>query len=287
MEIDCSEPLRLPVFILKFVGLWQEETANWAYQIYGVALHFLLIEISTFCHTRHMYNMFREGSLNDISDVLSLLFTWYAVVLKTFWITHNLKKVKKVFETIQLLAESFSSQKSETANLKRNIKSISRICKSFYGFYSMSILSTVLLAFLYYNRVPYETWFFWDYENDKKIFMMLSIYQIISASYGIGINFACDIIQVISISMTSALIEDLSDEISEIGKCFDPDKIGDNAVRSREFERLRMCIQLDVRIRSLVRDISRHLTFPFLMQATMSAVILCTSTFLLCNVSNI
>lgn len=300
MDFDYLFPFNVPFYFLKNLGLWQEKESSWFYRLYGVLLHVFLMVIPTFCHSIYLYNMFIVGSIEDLSDVLSFLLSFFGVTFKAIWFVTSLMKIKEILTTLRDLLELTSFDRvDKRPKLMANAVHISRVVKIFLFSSYVSIGISAIITFIHYKnkQLPYETWFFFDVRDNDFVYWSFLVYQRLTVFYGIPLNYSFDLISVILFSYASSLLEELSVKISliengekaensEACKKFKIDKL--LVVDDENFDELKMlqkCIDCHIRIRNFSNEVSRYLTFPFMMQAFISTIVLCTSAFILTSVS--
>lgn len=230
-----------------------------------------MIDQASFCHSVYLYKMFMAGSVKDLSEVLNTLFLLYGLILKTVWFIWNFDKVMELLhELVALIKLTSFGRYSKRTQLEAHISRVTNVSKFYFlsAFFAIGLAGTTI-AFRYQDRrMPYETWLLWDYKSSDGIYWFTVIYQMIITFINGSLTFSFDIIPVMFIGFTSALLDDLLTEIASI-----KDEDG--------LEKLQRCIECHIRIKNFTSDISTHLSFPFLIQTCSNTVILCTSAFLL------
>lgn len=286
MDFDFFAPFAIPCFFLQRFGLWQDKDSRRTYRAYGILLHVLIIEVFVFCHTVHSINMFAHGSIMELSDALSFLFTLYAVAFKSIWFWLNVDKIKEMMDSLKTLLELSSFDLADKgSHIKAHSIQISKIMKRFYGLTFIAITAVALLTLFRYKdkRLLFETWFFLDHNGSDGVHLLLVVYQCIEAFYGTAINYSFDLIPVIFISFISTMLDELSLKISLIGSQIKLQEMENDY--ERDDANLKKCIEFHIKIQNLASKVSKHLSFAFLVQAFMSTVILCSSAFMLTTVT--
>lgn len=274
MDFDYFSAFAIPFFFLRRLGMWQKKSSSWLYRFYGLLLHLAVMEQSSSRHTVFLYKTFMTGSVKDFSEVLNILFSMYGNIVKSVWFFLNLGKVSEMLKELARLLEFTSFGRSgQRPQLEAQIKGVLKVSKLYYASALSAILLTGISVLVRFKdrRLPFNTWLPYDYKLTDEIFWFTAIFQIVFALIGCAINFSFDIIPVVFIRLTSALLDELLMEIASI-------KNEDG------LEKLQQCIECHIRIKKFIKDISRHLSFPFLLQTFCSTVILCTSAFLLTTV---
>jgi hypothetical protein len=75
-----------------------------------------------------------------------------------------------------------------------------------------------LMALLNFHdrKMPYETWFYWDYKHNDVLYFILTIHQYFAAAYISVIDGGVDGIPMIFMSFIAGIIDELSEEIISI-----------------------------------------------------------------------
>lgn len=219
--------------------------------------------------------MLETGDVKEISDVLNVFLTVFGVVFKVIWFKRKLRKVEEMKLSI---AEVLNFQATtKRIKLKASVKQITKVNK-FFLCSAFVACSAAILQFCFTNsnkRLPYETWFYFDFKSNDTLLWCLAAYQYAVSIYGAFCNYSFDIIPIILICLATAAFEELSEAISSL-----PNQ-GKNFENSGKLED---CVKQHIKIKAFVKEISDQLSFFFLLQAFLSAVILCTSAFLLTTV---
>lgn len=275
MSFDYFSGFKIPLILLKTLGIWQQRTSSRCYRLYGILLHLVFVEFFLFSHTVHAIGMFMNGSIKHLSAALTILFTWFSMTFKSYWIMTKITKLEEMMVNLKLLLEmsSFGTDGARP-KLKAKIIRVTQISKMFYvsAFFvcSMAVVQSIIC---YKERnLLNETWFFVDHKQDAWIYWTLEIYQCLMSFYGVCLGVSFDIIPVIFMRFGSALLDEVSMEISSKSKCEREEEMLKN---------LEKCMECHIKTKSFIEDISKHLSFFFLLQALLSTVVLCTSAFLL------
>jgi hypothetical protein len=118
--------------------------------------------------------------------------------------------------------------------------------------------------------LPFEIWFPIDYKSSDLNFIVTATVALIMVTFLAEFNVAIDCISIIFMSFTTAMLESLATDIE----------------REEKIEKLDEYVKIHIELKNFAKDISKHLSLPFFIQTFMSAIIICTSTFLLITVSN-
>lgn len=279
---DYISSFKIPLFLLKALGLWQQKDSSWYYRFYGRFMSFIFIELFVLFHTIHAVNNFINGSIHDLSKVISVLFTLYSTVLKSWWFSSKINKVHELLTDLKELLEFKSFGKTRRRpKLEAEIVHLTKVSNWFYilSFSSLLISFLMTLDILKDNQLFIETWFMFDYRTNNGLFWTIEITELFMILYSASLNTSIDIIFITFLGFVSAILDEISIEINSIEICVDELDKDD-----KKLEKLKACIQCHVKVKSIIADISKHLSFPFFVQALMSTVILCSAAFMLKSV---
>lgn len=277
MDFDYLSPFKIAIFFIKWFGLWLTPTATWQYRLYGIVLHLLLVELSTICLTIHMVNMFRVGSVQELSDVMSILFTLFSIILKT---TFFLLKFEKIIEMLDRLENLLRVDLLGQSNphLEADIKRISEISKYYYGATLACVVTAEAVAIFNHNekRLPYETWFFWDHRTSDLVYWSLVAFEGCTSFYESALNYSLDCILYFIMGLTAAKLRIFLRQLSEIDASSYP---GFDEIK------LEKCVEAHISLKNFASDISKDLSSVLFLQTFMSSVILCTAAYIVTTVS--
>lgn len=276
MEYDYFSSFKLPLFFLKKLGMWQQRDAHWKYRVYGAVLHFMTVELFAIFHTGYMIDMLVKGSILRFSDALTILFTFYSLIIKSCWFTMKIKNFQKLIQTLKDLLElsSFGRVGKRRPKLEAKIVKVTRVSNSFYVLGYFMCTSAALMPILSNKKgLSYETSFLWDHRKSDTAFYSLAIYEYFISLYGTFVSSSLDMFLVVIMEFASAIIDEISLEIDSID--------GDD---EKALKNLEKCMECHIKTKLFVKDISENVSFFFFLQSFMSTVILCTSSFLLTSV---
>lgn len=279
--MDNLRAFDVPFFFVKKLGMWQDKNCSLTYRLYGVCLHLILMEFATVCHSVHMLSLFMNGTIKDLSEVLGLIFTLYAAVLKSVWFLIKLEKIKELLEKLKFLLNFSTFEQVKRPKLKAQVDQIIKVSNYFYGSSFLVITSATIASLIHHKEkaLPFNSWYFFEL-NTKGTYWAYFAYQCFTSLHGIAINYSLDIIPMVFMNFVSAILDELSEEIA---RCCDSKQLFDSG--EKDYEKLQKCIECHIMVNELAKDVSKHLTFPFLVQAFMSSVILCATAFSLSTVS--
>lgn len=293
MDQNYFAPFKLPFLFLKKLGMWQEKDSSWSYRFKGLLLHLIFIEFAAICLTVHFVKIIGLGSVKDINEVMSLLFTLYALILKSLVFLVKFQKFKEMLSSLKSLLEfPVITVETKREKLVKNVKWISKVIKALviFGFLLVTTSNVIMMITSYKSRrLTYETWFPFNHKGNIFLHFSCVIYQYLMAVYASTLNYTFDIILVIFINFTSVMLEELSAEIEcfsedaeNLPKCSKSSVNVDRDMYCRKM--LKSFVECHVNIKSFAKDISSHQSYAFLIQASMSSIILCATAFMLTSV---
>jgi odorant receptor len=265
-------PFVCPFLILRILGLWIDGSASDLYCFYGLVLHVFTTVGFTLILAVYFVQMVQQGNVLEMADALNVLLTSFGVSVKAIWFVVEVKKIQKMKKKLEELLKLKIGGKF----IEVRVNQVLKMTKFFYfsGFIS-TLAAFIQFCFKHSNKeLPYKGWFYWDYRTNDSLLWSLAVYQYVGSVYGFLSNFSLDAIPMIFISLTTAAIDELCEEISLMEQ-----------KRHRSSWKLENCIRTHVKLKDFVSEISNELSIPFLTQIFLSSVILCTSTVLLTTVS--
>lgn len=286
MELDYFSPFQLPIFLLKLIGLWQDNSSSWQYQVYGLILHLFFDTYSAAQQTWYIVHSVLSRNVTNVSKSLNITCTLYAIEVKSVWLILKLRKLKEMFETLDALIKmsSFGRQAQRT-KLQKKAKKMKIMAIIYYVMTVLAVSASAISGLARFRErvLPHDTRLFYDIKKNDFNYWFSMVFQFFASFVGSAINYSCDVTAVIFIGYASAIVDELSTEVELIMNGEEEDN---KESSSNDVSRLYDCIECHVKSKEFVIDISRHLSFVILIQSLMSAVILCTSAFLLTNVSH-
>lgn len=279
MSFGYISAFNVPLFLLNAIGMWQHRTSSRSYRIYGLLMHLTFIEFFSFFQTIHVIDLFKNGSTIEVADALTILFTYYSMMIKSCWFIAKVEKIQAmIINTRALLKFSSFGRVGNRPKLKAKIIWISRISNIYYGCSYLAVTVASLVSIIKYKErsLPYDTWLIWDYKKIDGMYWTLQLQQYLMAMYGVSIGCSYDILTVAFLGYISVMLEEVSMEIDSFRFWFG---------NKRMLEKLEKCIECHIQIKNFTNDVTEHISFLVFVQAIMSCVILCTSAFLLTSVN--
>lgn len=277
--------------LLKVSGLWQIKGASWLYRIFGLVLH--IIGIDLFLGSQ-IYHAMSGDSLMEVAETLSILFTYFLLCAKSYMFAY---KVNEIYALYGELRDLILLVEEKVGKPLEKVKSRIRQAQIIFLIFWVACLVTcnfggMFSVISYWSnpnppyKVPYRTWFPFDFEHDFKWFVCMAIYQFIDPVFYCGVVGAVDILPVFFLNAATGLLEELAVHLSNIGKSTEEitekeQKIEDN------FHKLLDSIDIHLKIKTLISKTERIFSSMIFIQGAASLIILCTTAFTLSKVSSI
>ena len=274
MKFGNLSPFKFPFAILRKLGVWIDGSSSWLYCIYGLLSHLFLIVGFIILHTVHFYQMMEQNKIEEVADVLNVLFTGVGVVFKTTWFIIKIKKIKVMQQNInELLKFNLFKVVEKREKVQKRVNYLRKGMKFYFSSGIVAVTAAIIQFFVKSKnkRLPYETWFYWDYKNNDVLLWSLAFYQYGVSIFGFCISYSVDVIIIIFMVLLTSAFEELSTEIL----------FTENILSSPDNCKLENYIKYHIKIKKFAEKISRDLSFPFFLQTFSSSIFLCTSIFLL------
>ena len=155
--------LKLPLKFLKLMGFCQEKDSSWKYRIYGFVTHLIGIEIYLLLQIVYLFKV--ADSVESISDCLSVMFTYVALLLKSFIFIYKLKDIKKL---IVLLENVIVKGKLIMEQESSRVKQVHRYFKLYWtlGLLSCSIGACIPIYYRNEHKIAYKMWVPFEYVDN-------------------------------------------------------------------------------------------------------------------------
>ena len=241
-------------------------------------MQLIFIHSFTLIYTIHAISLFIEGSIHQLTETLTVLFTCYAMLVKTFWLISKIETIQNMLKTVKTLLENSSFGRVGTRpTLDAKILRLTKFSNIYYASSYLTVTVASLVSVVRYKEriLPYETLAIWDYKKIDGWFWTLELYQFLFGLHGVSLGCSFDIMTVAFLGLTGKLLDELSMEIDFLKECKNDEE---------RLKKLEKCIKIHIEIKSFAKDITKHLSFFYFVQALMSTVILCTSVFILTSV---
>lgn len=272
--VDVFLPFKIPIKILTIMGLWQEKGTSWIYRFYGWSMHLILVETFLLCQL--MYVTMYE-SPEELSDCLSLLFTYVGFFIKSINLIYKINDLK---DLLQMLGELEKlSEVDKTLERTMLQKEVSRVYKYFKGLWFSNLASCFIASLvpIYYGpllKTPFTMWTPFDQKNIYG-FLITCIYQIINVFCACSIVISMDILPLFCFNIGSGFIKELGVRLSKI-TTHNPQLTDDDHLKE-----LLKCIEIHQKIKEFAMKTQFIFSPMILVQGFISTIIMCTTSFTL------
>lgn len=208
---------KLPIGIVKLLGLWQDENSSWLYRLYGLVFHLICIDLYVFMQIIYLIFMFEN--VYDFSHVLGGVVIYIVIVLKTSNFMYELKEIKMLIVMMIKLIEFTENGNQQRPLLRKQVLRDHKVFKIFLANCVVAAWLAIIVIIVYHHehRLPYKTWAPVDYHNNKNWYWVLAFYQIFCPTCGACIVATLDMLPVFFICIATGLIKELCQRISSIG----------------------------------------------------------------------
>jgi 7tm Odorant receptor len=315
-NFEFLQPLLISLKHLKFLGIWKDKKVKISRQALQICLHLLFCEVFILLQL-----IFTASNLNDITELLSVLFTVVGFLIKSLHMIAKRSDIVALIEDAKELVTMFGRE-NELKALQCQVKQVYKT----YKFYLISIF--VAISFMVINitakfsmhseppyKLPGKFWAPFDYNNNVYWFGIVAVYQIVQVFYFAPAVVSMDILPIFFLNFSSGLIEELR---KKIGKIYESEAVekksryvrknqktvlkvvvsGSKNITDEEFMHrmkqinlrgnrqieLEKCIAIHLRIKAFVEKTKEIFSPMVFAQGNFSIIILCTVVFRLSKV---
>lgn len=292
MMLDTQEVFSIPFKVLKFFGIWQEKSSSWCYRLYGSI--FIIFGVNLYALLMFLY-LFHVENFQELSDCLAVFSSLFAECFKVFYlifkVEHILTLVKNLDQLIKLSECKLNENHEKICKRVRRLKQIYKflVCKSV-----ATLTLTCLIPIIHWreHKLAFQMYLpMVDYANNDGLFIATAVYQMLVIVLA-QINMTLDILPMLFMCFVIGLIEELSDQLRNIGepknnlqRTKQPGISQSKHVNNSEAQELLKCIKIHQGIKKFIADTQKHFAVNIMIQGAMSSIILCTSAFTLSLVS--
>ena len=274
MAVDYLTPFKIPFFVMKSLGAWQEKHSSWRYRFWGLLVHLVSIDLFVFYHSVYLYKALKKGDYKEFFKALKMCILMFSIMFKSFWFIVKINPVRRFLEDLKVLVDLGGSNYNDRPKFTAAITKIVKIVKGFYLTACLSVITTFSISLIMFKQkvLMYESWTYWDYKTNDIAYWGAQANQLLLCFYGVSVDYGSDLMPIILMALATGLLQELAESIEN--ENFDTEK---------KFDDL---IERHVKLKELVGNISESLSTILMLQAACSAFILCASAFLLTMVRN-
>ncbi|CAO1358417.1 unnamed protein product [Diamesa serratosioi] len=292
-KFDSLFLFKLPIRIVKLLGLWQDENSSWIYRLYGLLFHLVCIDLYVFMQIIYLVFMFED--VNDFSHVLGGVVIYFVIILKTSNFMYELKEIKMLIVMMEKLIDFTANGNKQRPLIQKQVLRDHKVFKIFLTNCVVSAWLAIIVIIVYHqeHRLPYKTWAPVDYHNNKNWYWVLAFYQIICPTCGACIVATLDMLPVFFICIATGLIKELCQRIGSIGEkdakliIEPPTKLQikflllsqQRLTQEEHLKELLNCIEIHKEIKKFATKSGEIFSTMIFAQGVSSSINMCTAAF--------
>lgn len=214
-------------------------------------------------------HLFTEDDWQETMENLSVAFTGLGINFKLIYYllrtdVYN-EMEKKLFKMLDL------SSKNENAKniMREKLKLIMMMSKVYASVLALNAISCLLFSFGL-NELPFKVFFPFTIEKHTIGFYIAALYVNITCTVGNIAIFFCDLYPVFHMIIATGMLNEISLRLRHLGT---------DTTHENEVEDLIHCVKVHAMVRSYVRDIEKNFELTFLLQGSISGLIIGLSAF--------
>lgn len=294
--MDVKVTFKIPLQILRALGLWNSGAHTVWYYFSCLVLQ-ILIHFSTI---GYLLYLFETEDVREFSEVISVLMTNSAAIIKSLNILLRLRQIKKLLKSAEGLLLLF-----EASQLNGCIeKNVNRGLKSFKAYLYSAILTCTLSGLIpivnYQQHIlPYKMFIPFDYKCSDIRFILTAAWQTVTTLTGGAIVVSLDIVPVLFMCYATGFLEELKTRLDKITVNREKQNLSVNGTRLRLFDsniltqmeqkcfdkslndEFSKCIKAHQMTKSFIFDIQEIFASVIMIQGYITTIILCTTVFVL------
>lgn len=281
-----------PLKQLKLVG-WSENKIPKFRAALLIIMHFWFVE---FIAIGEIISLFTSENSGDFSEIFALIPTFLGLSLKSFNLLWMKNKMHKLFKTLpDLIHYENWIVAQEGTKLKQRIEQLDIFSKITFGLMIAALFFGSLVPF-FTRKIIYKMWLPYDYKSSDFLLWLSVAYQFLASYIYLTILFPLDFIPVFLIFYVVGLTEELSDKLRRIvekklsakneaifasssNRPVVTDHVNTKEENEAHLKELLQCIEIQLKIKSLVADIIEIYSKMFWLQGFFSSWVLCTTVF--------
>jgi 7tm Odorant receptor len=213
MAINWMKPFNKLIKLLKILGLWLDKSSSKCSIAIAVILHVLFVEIFMIFGTINLINV--QKIVNFFEGVGFISF-YFMNCTKSLHFVYNKNKIESMMKGVKELIEHESwIEKQNEGKLKRRIKQVEAISKTFLTMAVTAIIMSSLIPF-FTHKLPLKMWFPYDYSNNETLFWLTVAYQDIASYWVIPTMITFEIFPIFFMCYLTGIIEELSDRMEKV-----------------------------------------------------------------------
>lgn len=282
----------LPLKHLELFG-WSENKISKSRATFLIIMHVLCVELIAICE---LIFLVTSDNVRDFSEVSTTVPSFLGLSLRTLNILRMKSEMQQLLKTLEDLIqyENWNVAQKGT-KLRQRIKQIDTISKTAFGLMVASIFFGSFRSFVIHD-IPYKMWLPFDHKSNQFLLWSTIAYQLLACFIYIPLNFTLEAIPLFFIFYLVGLTEELSDKLKGIIEEYSSakkddkiestsnqpavtDQVNTRAENEVHLKELLQCIEIQLKIKSLVVDFGDIYSKSFWVQGFFSSWILCTTVF--------
>jgi 7tm Odorant receptor len=276
------EALKVPLFILKFAGLWDRESVKATYKVLQFCMHLMTCEISILLQ---LIYLFTTKNLINITDLLSVLLLLLVFTIKSLHFLKKRKAVEALIEEAKELAalvETDHEKSLQALNNRAEKMNIVFLGFLYSGLFTILIWLVITITTNVIDpnppyKTPFKMWLPFGCENNFHCSNFATTIQTMLATITAATLVSVENLPNFFNVIGTGFLEELGERLSRVCDEGKTDKMA-----MKEFEK---CIAIHIKIKTFVKKFENIFSIVVCVQGSMSVVILCSVVFQLSEVS--
>ncbi|XP_055379621.1 odorant receptor 94b-like [Condylostylus longicornis] len=271
-NFDAIQPTRSINIVLMALGVWTFINRKWfwIYRLYTYILHL----IASLCFAIMMnINLVSADNLKDFLESIFMTFTLNAMMVKIINVVYYGRKVVKLMENFQ--DEKFKLENDKEYKIIKDSHKRFNLFKKFYIFLCLSVISTSYINGFILHKMPYVSWFPFDWRKNDTYFYYAYIYEVISMTINCLTNLNLDLFQTYILFQTGLYYELIIMRLKNIG--YEHEELAmKNLIKTIKSHQL---------LTKISKDVETIVSAPVAVQNILSAAVICLTAYELVTVS--
>jgi len=264
---------KVPINILKGLGLWQNKNASRFYAVYGILMHFIYIGLSTLFQLLYVIEITTTDQL-----LIFLIYcpTFIEIFIKSLVFVAKVDAIEKLLTSMkELIAKINFIEK-----YKRQTRFIGRFFKIYLGFCFTANMLGMYTSFTL-QELQYKMWLPFDiHQNSLTFFLAATITNITTFGF-IAVGVCLNIFADFFMNHAVILLDDLCERFENLNST---DKKNDVKVENRK--RFLQLIDEHRKIKQLIQKIANIFNLFWLAEGLTCSIVLCALLYSISTVSS-
>lgn len=268
MDFEEFSPFQMPINVLKMFGVWMVGNSSKAYLVYGIFMHFIIVDVYT---SLMLIFMTTIRSFSDFAALMNILPTYISLFFKSI---NFLTKTAQI-QRIMTMTRELYQECPDNSKLKKRLGYVDKVYKCYLITTVFACLAVGIVAL---ENLPYRMWFPFE-TNTSGGYATAALYQFVAVSIAASITNSVDMIPVFFMCYIAGFLDALNDWLESIKSSRSGGKVDNH-------EELKKCLEYHMKLQEYVNLVHKTFSLPWFFQGMMSTLILCTTAFSLTLVSS-